>query len=88
MDFDLIQQSGMRQNAFAQLCGVSRTTVNLWVVGKMNPHRLLRDRVEAVLNAIKTGIEDKRLPTKSKTNPPEAVVSEIMGTSPTNDIVS
>ena len=88
MDFELIRKSGLRQHEFASLCGVSRTTVNLWVTGKMNPNRFVRDRVISVLAAITKGIEDKRLPTKSSTVAPHKVVVEILEARPTEDIVS
>ena len=78
MDFGLIRKSGLRQHEFATLCGVSRTTVNLWVTGKMKPHRLLQDTVNRVMVAIAKGVEDKRLPTKSSTITPRMVVVEIL----------
>lgn len=88
MDFGLIRKSGLRQHEFATLCGVSRTTVNLWVTGKMNPHRLLQDRVNNVLAAIEKGVEDKRLPTKSSTVTPRMVVAEILAAQPAEATVS
>lgn len=66
MNFDLISQAGLTQKEFAEVCGVSRTTVNLWSNGKMKPHRFIKARISAVLNAMERAIMANDLPMKTK----------------------
>lgn len=88
MDFELISKAGLKQKEFADLLGVTRTTVNLWVTGKMKPHRLLRTNVERALAALTKGIDSNQLPTHSKTNPSIKVVSELLAAQPAENTVS
>lgn len=62
MDFTLIQRADVRQHEFADLCGVTRVTVNLWVQGKMAPHRFIRSNIEAVLDSVRAALESAHLP--------------------------
>ena len=66
-DFRPIKSAELTQGEFASLVGVTRTTANLWVVGKMNPNRYIRDHVEAVLAAITQAVENDQLPLPSST---------------------
>jgi len=62
LDYSILQAAGITQTDFAELCGVSRVTVNLWVKGKMRPHRYLREQVEVVLDQLQSALAKKRLP--------------------------
>ena len=62
MDFSLIERAGLTQSEFAQLCGVTRVTTNLWATGKMNPHRYISSKVASILRAIETAIQNEKLP--------------------------
>ena len=66
-DFRPIKSAELTQGEFASLVGVTRTTANLWVVGKMNPNRYIRDHVEAVLASITQAVENDQLPLPSST---------------------
>lgn len=65
MDFTIIKTCGLTQKEFAVLCGVSRTTTNLWVTGKMKPHRYIQDRVAAIVAALGLAHSDAQLPIDS-----------------------
>ncbi len=82
MDFRLIAQAGLTQRDFAELCGVTRTTVSLWVTGKMNPHRYLRPQVERVMEALEKGVSDKTLPPAGHKRTAKDVVSKLMADRP------
>ena len=62
MDFELIARAGLTQKEFAELCDVSHTTVNLWVTGKMRPHRFVRDNVERRLAQLAECVDAGTLP--------------------------
>lgn len=62
MDFQLIARAGLTQREFATTAGVSRSTVNLWVSGKMNPHRYISGNVSQVLDALAAGLITGELP--------------------------
>ena len=62
IDFSAIHRAGLTQSEFAELCEVSRITVNLWVNGKMQPHRYNRDHVAMCILAISDAIKDRKLP--------------------------
>lgn len=63
MDFGLIKTAGLTQDEFAALCGgVTRSTVSLWVTGRWNPHRLLGNTVQVVLDDLKAAVEAGTLP--------------------------
>lgn len=64
IDFSAIHQAGLTQSEFASLCEVSRITVNLWVNGKMQPHRYNRDHVAMCILAIGQALDEQRLPLK------------------------
>lgn len=62
LDFSVISAAQLTQVEFASLCGVNRVTVNLWVKGKMQPHRFHRDHVHHTLLALERGLTDHELP--------------------------
>lgn len=62
MDFNIIATADLRQHEFAALAGVSRVTTNLWVSGKMAPHRFIRADIENLIAEIKIALENKHLP--------------------------
>lgn len=62
MDFSTIARSGMTQGEFAQLVGVSRPTANMWVTGKMHPHRYTNAKIALVLEHLQSAIKHGALP--------------------------
>lgn len=59
MNFDIIKQAGISQSLFAELCGVSRVTVNSWVKGHTKPHglyeRAVHDRLRTITQLVEAG---------------------------------
>lgn len=64
MDFTLIKQAGMTQDEFGSLLPrpVCRSTVNLWVNGKMKPNRYIKDDVAQALRIVAQALRDGLLP--------------------------
>ena len=61
IDFSAIHRAGLTQSEFADICEVSRITVNLWVKGKMQPHRYNRDHVAMCILATSDAIKSRKL---------------------------
>lgn len=66
MDYSLIEKAGMTQAEFAELVGVTRTTVNHWVRGKMNPNRYLKAHVSSIMEGIAAAVTAGELPLSGK----------------------
>jgi DNA-binding XRE family transcriptional regulator len=66
MDFTAVNAFGLTQSELAKVLGVSRVTVNLWMNGKMNPHRLHAETVHKKLNQLKLAIELNLIPHASR----------------------
>lgn len=62
LDFSIIKRAGLTQAEFAQLCEVTRTTVNLWVKGSTQPHKCVRRRVATLTAAVTRAVEATLLP--------------------------
>lgn len=62
LDFSILKVADVTQGEFAQLCGVSRVTVNWWVNGKVTPNRFVVDKVERELARIRAAVNGKALP--------------------------
>ena len=62
IDFTIIKSAGLTQQEFAQLCEVTRTTVNLWVKGGTQPHKCVRRRVATLAAAMSRAVEATLLP--------------------------
>ena len=62
LDFTIIKRAGITQQEFAQLCEVTRTTVNLWVSGNTKPHKCVRRRVTTVTAAMTRAVDAALLP--------------------------
>jgi transcriptional regulator with XRE-family HTH domain len=78
MDFTLIRAAGLTQKEFASLCEVTRTTVNLWLAGKMQPHKFICKRVERVLGVIERAVEENKLPPKGAHTTAYQVAQELL----------
>lgn len=63
--FSIIEEAGLSQGEFAALCQVTRCTVNLWVNGKMKPHRYLLPQIETVSARLRKAVEAGALPLKA-----------------------
>ena len=61
-DFTIVARAGLTQKEFAALTGVSRATANLWVRGKMNPHRYIKSKAARVVSTLEKAILDATLP--------------------------
>lgn len=62
MDFGVIDKAGLTQAQFASLVGVSRVTVNTWVMGRYRPGNAVRERVIRALGLIKQAFNEGKLP--------------------------
>ena len=78
MNFELVKTAGLTQKEFAQLCDVNRATVNLWVAGKMRPHRYLADNVRANLMRIEHAINAGLLPLDAENGDRETRISKAL----------
>ena len=61
-DFTIVARAGLTQKEFATLTGVSRVTANLWVRGKMRPHRYLKIKTARVVRALEKAVASETLP--------------------------
>lgn len=52
----------LRPDDVAKLLNISRVTVSLWFNGHTQPHKLLTERVKALLDAVDLAIEGGKLP--------------------------
>lgn len=79
MDFTLIKKAGMTQAEFGALVPgrVGRSTVNLWVSGKMRPNRYIKADVMLVLDRIARALKEKTLPLPEVDTDQAARVAEI-----------
>ena len=62
LDFTIVTRAGLTQKEFALLSGVSRVTANLWVRGKMSPHRFIRARTAKVISTLEEAVAAGALP--------------------------
>ena len=62
LDFTIVTRAGLTQKEFALLSGVSRVTANLWVRGKMSPHRFIRARTAKVISTLEDAVAQGALP--------------------------
>ena len=70
-DFTIVARAGLTQKEFATLTGVSRVTANLWVRGKMNPHRYLKIKAARVVSTLEKAIASETLPLPKAIKTPE-----------------
>jgi len=68
LDFSVIARSGVTQREFGDLAGVARVTVNLWVRGKMGPHRYTRAKIAKVLSMMEDALANHDLPLPETTD--------------------
>jgi DNA-binding XRE family transcriptional regulator len=61
-DFTIVARAGLTQQEFAKLTGVSRVTANMWVRGKMKPHRYLKTKAARVVSTLEKAIVNATLP--------------------------
>ncbi len=80
MDFSVIDRSGLTQQQFADLAGVSRITVNTWVRGKFRPRGAPRERVIKIIRSLEDALELDLLPVAilGRREATEAVLAELL----------
>jgi DNA-binding XRE family transcriptional regulator len=71
VDFTVIERSGMTQQQFATIAGVSRVTANQWCRGKVAPNRYIEEKVKALLRHMEFAIKHKYLPLAITVKPKE-----------------
>lgn len=67
MDYDTIARAGLTQEQFGRLLGVSRVTVNTWVMKKRKPTASTRVRVQLALRVLQAAVERGDLPIEVET---------------------
>ena len=79
MNFKIALDAGLSQSELANVLGVTRTTVNLWLNGKMKPHRYNEDHVRQRMDLLIEAIRSKMIPPKSTRRKPrhEAIATAI-----------
>ena len=70
-DFTIVARAGLTQKEFATLTGVSRVTANLWVRGKMRPHRYLKTKAARVVSTLEKAVASAALPLPKEIKTPE-----------------
>lgn len=65
MDFSVAVASGLSQTELAKVLGVSRVTVNLWMNGKMKPHRYHADTIEQKLALLDKAVKANLIPKRT-----------------------
>lgn len=70
-DFTIVTRAGLTQQEFAYLAGVSRATANMWIRGKMKPHRYLQTKAARVMGALERAVEESLLPVPSSVKTPD-----------------
>lgn len=70
IDFSVARQAGLSQSELAAVLGVSRVTVNLWVKGKMKPHRYNVDNVRARMALLAAAIKHNLIPKHDRRRTP------------------
>jgi DNA-binding XRE family transcriptional regulator len=60
--FEIAKEARLQPHDLAKLLEVSRITVSMWFNGHSKPHRLLADRVEKLLDAIRQSVDAGELP--------------------------
>ena len=70
-DFTIVARAGLTQKEFATLTGVSRVTANLWVRGKMRPHRYLTTKAARVVSTLEKALVCATLPLSKEIKSPD-----------------
>lgn len=60
--FETAKRAGLQPNDFAKVLKVSRVTASLWLNGHNQPHRLIRPKVDKLLDAITSAVENGDFP--------------------------
>lgn len=70
MDMSAAAELGLTQTELAQALGVSRVTVNLWLNGKMKPHRYHAENIHRRLGLLQEAMRRKMIPKASPQRKP------------------
>lgn len=60
--FEIAKEAKLLPHDLAKLLKVSRITVSMWFNGHSKPHRLLTERVEKLVDAIRLAVDAGELP--------------------------
>lgn len=66
MDLGTIDRAGISQREFAALAGMTRVTVNRWIVGERKPQEATRKKAEDTLKRLEVLINEGHLPLPRK----------------------
>lgn len=61
-DFTVVARAGLTQAEFAMIAGVSRVSANMWIRGKITPHKYSETKIESILVQLENAIKHKLLP--------------------------
>lgn len=61
-EFDIVRKAGLRPVDLHRLLKITRVTASLWLNGHVQPHALLRNRVNTLLDAVAKAYEAGDLP--------------------------
>jgi DNA-binding XRE family transcriptional regulator len=62
IDFTPVKNASLRPHDLAQLVGVSRVTCSMWLNGHGQPHYLLTDKVQKIVDAVDRAVSAGLLP--------------------------
>lgn len=60
--FEIVKEARLKPHEVAKLLKVSRVAVSMWFNGHSNPHRLLREPVGKLLDAVHQAMDAGELP--------------------------
>ncbi len=60
--FDAVKAAGLQPHDLAMLLKLNRITVSLWFNEHTNPHKLHKDKVQNLVDAIAAAVEAGKLP--------------------------
>ena len=70
VEFQTALAAGLSQTEIAKVLGVSRVTLNLWLNGKMKPHRYHKHVVDARIALLNKAVEQNLIPKQDKKRKP------------------
>jgi DNA-binding XRE family transcriptional regulator len=75
IDFSVPIKAGLTQTELAKVLGVSRVTLNMWLHGKMKPHRLHAKDIESRMELVMRAINLNLIPPKPRRGSRDAAIA-------------